>query len=142
MNSIELAKKELIDNDKKLVVVKNDEIIFTSEKNGIVPMYDLYNEKLTGDIFIADRFIGGGALKLLLNMDFKIKKIFTFVISENALKELQSLNIEVIYDTIVEKILNRKGDDYCPVEKISMQNNKFIDFYNELESFLKITKQI
>lgn len=142
MKNIKLAKEELVKNNKKLVVVRNNEIIFSSEKNGIVPMYDLFNENISGDIYLADRFIGGGALKLLLNMKFNIKEVFTFVISKNALNELENNNIKVVYDKVVDKILNRTGDDFCPVEKISIGNENFIDFYNQLEKFLKKTNQI
>lgn len=140
MNNIDYAISEL--DSYKLVVVSENKIVFSSEKNGIVPMYDLYREGLNGKIHIADRFIGSGAARLILELKAEVVEVFSYVISKGALNILKSNNIMVKYDKIVDKILNRTGDDLCPVEKISINNNEFNAFYNELREFLINTNQI
>lgn len=137
---IDLAKKTLIDKNLKLCVVKNGKIVFESRKNGIVPMYDLYKSNIKGNLAIADRFIGGGALRFI--MEIGCDSIFSFVMSKDAINTIRENNIDLSYDRKVDKILNRTGDDLCPVEKISRENYDFKDFLNNLESFLIKTHQI
>lgn len=140
MKNIDIAISKL--GLYKLVVVSDYEVVFNSEKNGIVPMYDLYNKRLNGRIYIADRFIGSGAARLILGLKADIIEIFSYIISKDALELLRNKNIVVNYDKIVEKILNRTGDDICPVEKISKNNDDFNIFYDELKEFLIKTNQI
>lgn len=140
MKNIDIAIKKL--DMYKLVVVSENRIVFSSEKSGIVPMYDLYNEELKGKVYIADRFIGSGAARLIVALNAEIIEVFSYVISKGALEILRSNNIIVNYEKIVEKILNRTGDDLCPVEKISRNSNDFDVFYNELREFLINTNQI
>ncbi|QQK07472.1 DUF1893 domain-containing protein [Miniphocaeibacter halophilus] len=142
MDNLKVAKEKMIIDNRSLVVVKNGQIVFESSKKGIVPMYDLYNEGLTGKIYISDRFIGGGAAKFILNFEASTVEVFTNIISKGALNLLESKGIKVEYKKIVDKILNRTGDDFCPVEKISMENDDFNVFYNKLRDFLLQTKQI
>ncbi len=140
MKNIDIAISKL--GLYKLVVVSDYEVVFNSEKNGIVPMYDLYNKRLNGRIYIADRFIGSGAARLILGLKADIIEVFSYIISKDALELLRNKNIVVNYDKIVEKILNRTGDDICPVEKISKNNDDFNIFYDELKEFLIKTNQI
>ncbi len=142
MKNIDLAKKELKEKNGKLVVVKKGKVIFKSNKSGIVPMYELYNSKLEGIVSISDKFIGSGAAKLLLNTKLEVEELFAEIISESALEILKDSNIKISFDEKVEKILNRTGDDLCPVEKLSLNNEKFEEFYNKLFTFLKNTNQI
>ncbi|HHX69635.1 MAG: DUF1893 domain-containing protein [Miniphocaeibacter sp.] len=142
MDNLKIAKDKMINDNRNLVVVKDGKVIFESSKKGIVPMYDLYNEEITGDIYISDKFIGGGAAKFILNFKGRTVELYTNIISKGALKLLESKGIKVQYEKIVEKILNRTGDDFCPVEKISMENEDFNIFYNKIEAFLLQTKQI
>ena len=142
MYNLDEAKKILIEKNKNLVVVNNKEILFYSDKKGIVPMFDLYKAHITGNIYLADKFIGGGAVKILLNLQVNILGVYTHVISKDALKELEKKNIKVSYTKVVEKILNRAGDDLCPVEKLSKEYEDFNKFFEMLENFLIDTKQI
>ena len=142
MKNIELAKNELKKKENKLVVVQNNEVVFVSRKNGIVPMYDFYNSGISGKIFIADKFIGSGAAKLLIQKRLKIEELYAQIISESALEILKKENVKISYDKKVEKILNRTGDDLCPIEKISQESDNFESFYKELHTFFKNTRQI
>lgn len=141
MKILEYGKEKLIEKNLNLLVLKNEEIVFESDEMGIIPMYEFYNSNTNGEVYVIDKFIGMGAARLLLNSKVKVKALFTFVISKDSKELLESNNIEVVYDRIVDKILNKDKTDFCPIEKISMNNKDFNDFYNELEEFIRKMKQ-
>lgn len=142
MDNLKIAKDKMINDNRNLVVVKDGKVIFESSKKGIVPMYDLYNEEITGDIYISDKFIGGGAAKFILNFKGRTVELYTNIISKGALKLLESKGIKVQYEKIVEKILNRTGDDFCPVEKLVWKMKILIFSIIKSKPFLLQTKQI
>ena len=59
----------------------------------------------------------------ILYILLKVKEVNALVISEPALQVLQENNITVFYDKKVENIINRKGDDLCPFEKLVLEIN-------------------
>ncbi len=62
--SLGKAKEYLHKNGLSIVVIRDDEILFTSMERGIKPIYTLYTEKrdLLKDSFVADKVIGRGAM--------------------------------------------------------------------------------
>lgn len=120
MNDLELAK-DLLKDELTIVLVK-DTIIYKDNKRGIKPMLDLINNEidLTG-FSVADKVVGKGAAVLFIYS--KVKEIYTKVISVPALEILIKYNIKVSYDKLVENIINRKGDDICPMEKAVLNIN-------------------
>ncbi len=141
MKILEYGKEKLIEKNLNLLVLKDEEIVFESDKMGIIPMYEFYNSNIHGEVYVIDKFIGMGASRLLLNSKVKVKALFTFVISEDSKELLENNNIEVICERVVDKILNKDKTDYCPIEKMSMSNKNFDDFYKELEGFIGKMKQ-
>ena len=120
MNDLELAK-DLLKDELTIVLVK-DTIIYKDNKRGIKPMLDLINNEidLTG-FSVADKVVGKGAAVLFIYS--KVKEIYTKVISVPTLEILIKYNIKVSYDKLVENIINRKGDDICPMEKAVLNIN-------------------
>lgn len=120
MNDLELAK-DLLKDELTIVLVK-DTIIYKDNKRGIKAMLDLINNEidLTG-FSVADKVVGKGAAVLFIYS--KVKEIYTKVISVPALEILIKYNIKVSYDKLVENIINRKGDDICPMEKAVLNVN-------------------
>lgn len=120
MNDLELAK-DLLKDELTIVLVK-DTIIYKDNKRGIKAMLDLINNEidLTG-FSVADKVVGKGAAVLFIYS--KVKEIYTKVISVTALEILIKCNIKVSYDKLVENIINRKGDDICPMEKAVLNIN-------------------
>ncbi len=120
MNDLELAK-DLLKDELTIVLVK-DTVIYKDKKRGIKPMLDLINNEidLTG-FSVADKVVGKGAAVLFIYS--KVKEIYTKVISAPALEILIKYNIKVSYDKLVENIINRKGDDICPMEKAVLNIN-------------------
>lgn len=119
MDNLTLAKKYLYDNDLKLVVMKNGEPMATSVDRGIKPIYDVYTKELhhLDGAYIADRVTGKAAAMLLA--EGGVKGVYTDLISDAAIEVLDQFPILVEYRKRVPFILNREGDDMCPIEKIS-----------------------
>lgn len=119
MDNLTLAKKYLYDNDLKLVVMKNGEPVSTSNDRGIKPIYDVYTKELyhLEGAYIADRVTGKAAAMLIAEAG--IKGLYTDLISDAALEVLDQYPILVEYGKRVPFILNREGNDMCPIEKIS-----------------------
>lgn len=141
MEILEYGKEKLIEKNLNLLVLRNREIIFESDKMGIIPMYEFYNSNTQGEVYVIDKFIGMGAARLLLNSKANVRELFTFVISKDAKEYLEDNKIKVVYERVVDKILNKDKTDFCPIEKISMKNKNFDDFYKELEEFIGKMKQ-
>lgn len=142
MDILEYGKEQLIERDLNLLVIKEDkEIVFQSNKMGILPMYEFYRLNFEEEVYVIDKFIGLGASRLLLNSKSKVIGLFTFVISKDAKELLKDNNIEVVKEREVEKILNKDKTDFCPIEKLSMGNANFDDFREKLEEFISKMKQ-
>lgn len=142
MDILEYGKKQLVERNLNLLVLKEDkEIVFQSNNMGILPMYEFYRLNFEEEVYVIDKFIGLGASRLLLNSKSKVMGLFTFVISKDAKELLKDNNIEVVNEREVEKILNKDKTDFCPIEKLSMGNANFDDFCEKLEEFISKMKQ-
>ncbi|MDM8533912.1 DUF1893 domain-containing protein [Clostridiaceae bacterium HSG29] len=138
MSKLNAIKKELYENNYKIIVMKNNETIFTSMERGIKPIYDLQkhvNHELINNAYVADRVTGKAAAMILSYLN--IKGIFTELISENAIEIFIENGIEVEYQTKVKNILNRSKNDLCPVEKISFNEMDVNILLINIKKFLK-----
>ncbi len=136
MKDVELAKKVLYDENQKLVVVKNGEIIFKSKDRGIKPMYILSTEmkdKVKGSS-IADRVIGKGAALLCTYLD--IKEVYGELISQGGIDVLHRFNIEYIAKATCSYIQNRDKTGLCPIEKRSLDIENPQILLQRIEEFL------
>ena len=137
MKDIEIAKETMFKEELNFVLVHKGEVLLTSKKRGIAPIYDLYNN--TSQTFagasISDRVIGQAAATLLI--DVKIAKVFGELVSEKAIVLLEANNIEVSYDKKVKNILNRSQDDLCPMEKLSLDSPRADELNEKIRQFLE-----
>lgn len=62
----------------------------------------------------ADKVVGKGAAFLYVLLG--VQSVYSHVISLPALEVLRKHGINVEYDTLVEHIINRRGDGFCPFE--------------------------
>ena len=133
MTNVEKAKELLIDN-KTCVLVKDDMVI-TSELRGIAPVINLLNTNtdLKG-YSVADRIVGKAAALLFVYAG--IKEAYGEVMSEAGIKVLEKYNIPYSYKTKTEKIINRTGDDICPMEKT------VIDIDNPEDAYIALKKKV
>ena len=123
MLPLEIEKIIKVLHEKKLscVILKSDGSIVHCRRRGVIDLYELLcssPETLNGAV-IADKVVGRGAAALMVLG--RIKQLHTDVLSRPALEMLQQGDISVSYGILVDNIINRTGDDICPVEKLTSQ---------------------
>lgn len=115
MKDIDKAKS-LLKDDKTLVLVKDNEII-DSKLSGIKPLLTFLDKKTNLEGFsLADKIIGKA--QAMLCVKAKIKEAHGKVMSKEGLRILKENNIHCSYDVLTDEIINRKGTDICPMEKV------------------------
>ena len=116
-----LLKEEFIKAGYSCLLIKENEKFFSFEK-GVKPLFVFLESGKDFTSFLAyDKVVGKATAFLYLLL--KVKEVNALVISEPALQVLQENNITVFYDKKVENIINRKGDDLCPFEKLVLEIN-------------------
>ncbi|MBM0046060.1 DUF1893 domain-containing protein [Anaerococcus sp. mt242] len=123
MNNINLAKTTLLENNHSIVVVKEDKVVYKSDKNGLLPIIDIYDsdENILKGAAVADKVIGRAAALILIKAN--ISELYTELISENAISILDDTNIKYQYNKKVKEIRNRDNTDMCPMEKLSLSTD-------------------
>jgi hypothetical protein len=114
--------------DWTFLLLKKNKIIYRSKKERLQPLiFCLKNKKaLLKGATVYDKIVGRAAALLMIYG--KIKSVSTPIISRSALKEFGKTNIKVEYGATTGRIMNKKGDDTCPMEKLS-QNKKPGQFF-------------
>mgnify|MGYP006280616087 CR=1 FL=1 len=102
--------------DKTCFILKNNKVIFTSEKKGVKPMIDYYSNYGTSSepLIVVDRIMGKGAVVLAIFIG--ANHVVTPVVSQLALDFANSKNIRIDYNKVVPYIINRTKDGQCPIE--------------------------
>ncbi len=114
MTDLEKAKGRLTHSDYTCVLQKG-EIVLASVQRGVRPLVEWFESGERFDGFsAADKVVGRGAAFLYVLLG--VRAVYAHVISHAALEVLTDQNISVEYDTVVENIINRKGDGICPFE--------------------------
>ena len=95
---------------------------YTSILRGVKPLVEwLESGNDLRGFSAADKVVGKGAAFLYVLLG--VRSVYSHVISIPALEVLQSHGINVEYDTLVEHIINRRGDGFCPFEVTVMDIN-------------------
>ena len=108
--------------DKKLAfaLVKDNKIIYRSKKQRLASLLfclKKHKAQMRGAM-VFDKVVGRAAALLIVYGG--VKKVLTPLISHGALAVLKRGGAKIEYQKIVKNILNRTGDDLCPMEKLSM----------------------
>lgn len=114
MKDLEKARELLHTGGYTCVLCRGSEH-YTSVLRGVKPLVDWLesNTDLRG-FSAADKVVGRGAAFLYVMLG--VQSVYSHVISIPALDVLRSHGIPVEYDTVVEQIINRRGDGFCPFE--------------------------
>ncbi len=114
INGWELAKRQLQTGRYTCVICKNG-TTYTATDRGVKPLVRWYE---SGDDFsgaaCADKVVGKATAFLYVLLG--VASVYAKVISKPALSVLREHGIEVDYDTLVDHIINRRGDGVCPFE--------------------------
>jgi hypothetical protein len=119
----ELAKKKIADEKLSLVIVKQNKTIFTSQESGVKGLIEAITNcgsSLQGAA-AADSIVGKAAA--LLCAYAKVSSVYACVMSQLGEKVLRGFCIPFQYDKLVPKILDQRGTDICPFEKIVLETN-------------------
>jgi hypothetical protein len=135
MSEMSFEMKTLLDNKYTICIFKNNVLVYASRERGILPLYKAYMDGMNFDgCSCADKIVGLGAAYFYSK--FNVTKIDTKIISKSAYEYFKSSDIEMSYDILTDKILNRTSDGNCPVETIAKKSNNFKDFLRGTGVFL------
>ncbi|MDD5489828.1 MAG: DUF1893 domain-containing protein [Candidatus Moranbacteria bacterium] len=114
--------------DWSFVLIKNGKIVFKSKAERLKPLIlciKKHKKEMRGAI-VFDKIIGRAAAVLLISA--KVKEVWTPTISRSGKAYLVKNKVKIGYKNLVECIMNRNGDDLCPMEKMSqkMPEKEFI----------------
>lgn len=107
---------ELLHGGEYTCVLCGGDRVLTSTKRGIAPLLEWIEagEDLRG-FSCADRIIGRAAAMLLILGG--VRAVHGDVTSAGAKELLEAHGVEVSFDTLTERIINRRGDGPCPMEQ-------------------------
>ena len=128
-----LFKEFLISGDT-LWIYKENRCLFTSKKGALLPLLEYIDKYVPHQkqVTIIDRIMGNAAA--LLSVKACAKKVYSPLGSELAVKTLSNYGIKCHFTETVQYIWNRRGDDMCPMEKLSLDKGpeEFFDLVRQL----------
>ena len=131
MKDIEKAKTLLKEGNHACVLCLDD-MTFTSDANGIKPLNWWLRDGCRFEGFsAADRVVGKAAAYLYVLLG--VKEVYAEVLSETAVPVLERYGIAYSFGKKVKYIVNRTGDDLCPMEKIALKHEEPEKAYEALK---------
>lgn len=120
---VKKAVKETLLAENCTCVLSDGKETITSYERGVKPLINFVNSKKDFSGFLAaDKIVGKAAALLYVNL--KISYLYAKVTTFEAVKICKNNNIIIEFDTLTDKIINRKGDDICPMEKLVLNVNE------------------
>ena len=110
-----MEAKDYLTGSVSCVLKRGDELLL-SQQSGIRPMLDWIGEGRDLQGFdAADKIVGKAAAMLFVKAG--IRAVYAAVLSRPGKEYLERHGIAVTYDTLTERIINRRGDGLCPMEE-------------------------
>jgi len=115
-----LLFNDFLASNNTLRVYSGEELLFTSAKDGLLPLLDYIAEFTphSAGVTVFDRIVGNAAALLLVKAD--CRKVYSPLGSELAGGTLDSHAVEYHFTEVVPYIRNRSGQGMCPMEKLSL----------------------
>ena len=109
----------LHDEALTLVVKSSDGTIHRFTQRGVKDLLHLVqtSPEVLHDAIVADKAVGKAAAACMVVGG--IRQVHADVMSEPALALLQSHGVVAGYSQLVDHIINRSGTDWCPMERLS-----------------------
>ena len=138
MTDLDIAKANL--KGHSICLCRDGEII-TDDGRGISPMMRFINDgrDLSG-YSVADVIVGKAAAMLFVKAG--IAEVYGKVISTAGRDHLIRHNIPCSWDTLTENIINRNGDDICPMEKTVAEIIDAEEGYEALKEKLLVLSKV
>lgn len=128
---------ERLEQENCSVVIRSGEREQCYYKRGVADLLYLlkHEQDMLDQAQLADKVVGKGAAALMVLGH--VKEVYARTISQSALSLLQSAGIATTYGTCVDHIINRAGNDWCPVEKLCSTVNTAEECLPLIEDFVK-----
>ena len=127
--------EELREGKSNCIIVKGEEI-FKFSLPGVKTLMTLLKEDpslLKGSI-VLDKVVGKGAAALMILGG--VAEIYAELISEHAIKLLDTTDIKFSYGEKVPFIENKTKTGFCPIEMLSILSNDPKEIYEKIIGFL------
>jgi hypothetical protein len=111
---LETARQTLNANPQLTLVLVKGTSVYQFQQSGV---RDLLSAIQTHDLkgfAAADKLVGKASALLMIQA--RISAVFAQTISQPAREILQLANIELVFDKIIEQVLNRERNGPCPME--------------------------
>lgn len=135
----EFANSILEDNQSTCVILKGEEIIYTSSYIGVKPLLVFMKEPKTcepNELVLVDKVIGKAAL--LLAAKIGIPEIYTPVTSLAALAAAKEHHISLNAADVVPYIENRDKTGMCPIEMSVINTNNLDEAFHNINETIKV----
>lgn len=127
MNDTYYAKEKLLSEGYTCVLCSGS-TVHTSTLRGVKPLVQWLESGTDMKGFCAaDKVVGKATAFLYVLLG--VQAVYAHVISKSALTVLKESSIEVQYGTLVENIINRKGDGICPFEETVLEIHNAAEAY-------------
>lgn len=116
------------------IIALQDKKRYESYEKGINPIILRIeeNDLFFLDAIVYDKIIGKAAAMLLIRSG--IKEVHAITMSKAAKKVLDYYEVKNTCEELVDKIINRKGTDICPMEKAVAKTNDLLEAYEVLKT--------
>ena len=118
-----------------LLVFSGGEVVFSSEKKGIVPLLeaiDAIGGEGLGDLVTADRIVGRAAV--LLNVYMGAREVHAVLISAGAKGLLLERGIPFEFREETDAIKMRDGVIFCPFERLVQGVSDPVEAYDRIRA--------
>lgn len=133
------AKSILLNNSNLTCVLKLNSDEYKSEFSGIRPMLEFIDSGIDFSGFdAADRIVGKAAAMLFVLCG--IKNVYASVLSRSGEEVFLKNNIAYEYDVLTDNIINRSGNDICPMEKAVIKIDEPLEALEAIKMTIKEMK--
>lgn len=110
---------DALSRGKSVAIVKSGAVLAGAAGGGIRPFLDAVDAAGPAALgaTLVDRVVGRAVALLAIHAG--IRRVHACVISRPALEVLATASVTTTYDRVVDHILNRDGNDMCPIEKMA-----------------------
>ena len=127
----------LHDEGLTLVIRSADGELHRFTQRGVKDLLTLVTEQpeVLRDAIIADKAVGKAAAACMALGG--VKQVHADVMSEPALKLLERFHVGASHGKLVDHIINRSGTDWCPMERLSRDEDDPAAIIEKIKAFFR-----
>lgn len=127
----------LHDEDLTLVIKSSDGAIHRFTQRGVKDLLNLVqtSPQVLNGAFVADKAVGKAAAACMIVGG--VRQVHADIMSKPALALLQKHGVTAECDQLVDHIINRTGDGWCPMERLSRELDEPVEIIDRIKEFFK-----